>query len=227
MNAPSTLSLRVGVTGHRMNKLRADETGRLKREVRSALALLRRKLTEVAKRAPGMRASGAKLQIVSPLAEGADRIVATAALDEEAELIVLLPFARDEYARDFADRSSREEFFALLGRAAEVVELEHDGKKGREIGYARVGALVVERSDVLIALWDGAKASGAGGTAQIVALARRRGRPILWLPTADAAMEGNARSPRLLLPDRIVSADATKEFAAIAKTILARQLEGA
>jgi hypothetical protein len=210
-----------------MNKLRSDETVRLKREVRSALALLRRKLAEVAKRAPGVKASGAKLQIVSPLAEGADRIVAKAALEEEAELIVLLPFPREDYARDFADGSSREEFFALLGQAAEVVEVDHDTEESREIGYARVGALVVERSDVLIALWDGAEASGAGGTAQIVALARRRGRPILWLPTADAAPDGHVQSPRLLLPDRIVSTDATTEFAAIAKTILARQLEGA
>src|SRR5439155_12740709 len=38
-----------------------------------------------------------------------------------------------------------------------------------------------DRCDVLIALWDGQPARGRGGTAEVVALARRVGRPLICI----------------------------------------------
>jgi hypothetical protein len=55
----------------------------------------------------------------------------------------------------------------------------------REDAYERAGRYVVDRSDAIIALWDGEPARGQGGTAAIVAYARKRGVPLVWIRTKD------------------------------------------
>jgi len=211
--------LRIGVTGHRLDKLDADDAARLRGDVRKILVRLKQALAghgaEQAKAGTGRF----RLQIVSPLAEGADRLVAEAALEEGAELIAPLPFPRERYALDFADPESRAEFYALLGRAAKVVEI--DGRRGsersRQDAYRAVGAMVLRKSDMLIALWDGRKASGPGGTADVIDEARRAGRPVLWLPTAGA----RPRTPQLMLADGVVSSGAIGAFIQMAKDVAA------
>lgn len=211
--------LRIGVTGHRLDKLDADDAARLRAQVRKILLRLKQALVGHDPAPARGGAGNFKLQIVSPLAEGADRLVAEAALDEGAELIAPLPFPRERYALDFADPASRADFFALLGRAAQVVEI--DGRRGsersRQEAYRAVGTLVLRKSDMLIALWDGRKASGPGGTADVIDEAREAGRPVLWLPTAGA----RPRTPQLMLAERVVSAGAVGAFIKIAKDVAA------
>jgi hypothetical protein len=50
-----------------------------------------------------------------------------------------------------------------------------------EDAYRAAGEAVVERSDVLLAVWDGRRAKGIGGTAEVVAAAGRSGLPVSWL----------------------------------------------
>lgn len=225
MDRPSIPVLRVGVTGHRLNKLDASDVTRLKREVAQALARLRTAADEFARAQLEPRAR-CKLHVVSPLAEGADRIVAEAALKQGAELIVLLPFPRDDYALDFGTPSSRADFAKLLEQAAEVRELDgrRESTRSRNAAYSRVGTLVVERSDMLIALWDGEKPDGTGGTAQVIEFARKSGKPILWLPAFDEGQGDRPETPRLLVASEVIDTDAMEAFAAIAKTVLGRQL---
>lgn len=114
--------------------------------------------------------------ILSGLAEGADRIISKIALDElGAKLIVILPFPATDFCEDFTTQTSREEFSALYDQAAAVhVMSQPDHANWRQTGserneqYARVGALIAEQSQVLIALWDGKPARGLGGTAEVV-----------------------------------------------------------
>jgi hypothetical protein len=118
--------------------------------------------------------------VVSPLAEGADRLVAREVLkDREADLEAPLPLPRDEYVRDFRSAESRREFDELLARAREVTVLGLGGS--RESAYERAGRYVVDRCDVLIALWDGDASGGRGGTADVVAYARERDVPLIWI----------------------------------------------
>lgn len=56
----------------------------------------------------------------------------------------------------------------------------------RAEAYAAAGRYIVDRSDVTIALWDGRRAGGKGGTAEVVYYIRKAKRPLVWLPT-----EGN------------------------------------
>ena len=50
-----------------------------------------------------------------------------------------------------------------------------------EDAYRAAGEAVVERSDVLLAVWDGQPAKGIGGTGEVVAAAGRLGVPVSWV----------------------------------------------
>ena len=120
-------------------------------------------------------------RIVSPLADGADRIVAQEGLALGAGLVCPLPFPRAEYERDF-DPNSRREFAALLA-GHEVVELpgSRATKDAADAAYEAVGLWVLGHCDALIAVWNGAGADGRGGTGQIVEEAVRRGLKTAWI----------------------------------------------
>jgi hypothetical protein len=113
----------------------------------------------------------ANLTVVSCLAEGADRLVAEVALDGfDADLVVPLPFAPDEYEKDFETAQSRREFRRLLARCTRSLVVG-DGLRGvrdRSDHYAAAGAWLVANCDVLMALWDGRPARGVGGTGELV-----------------------------------------------------------
>lgn len=176
----------VGVTGHRPAGLSGADLPALSRRVGESLA-------EIA------RASGvARLTVLSPLAEGSDRIVARAALDAGHELRCVLPFPRAAYLRDFGSVASRAEFTALLGLASDTVELDYSNASPelRDEGYIAVGAWVMEHSDMLIAVWDGGKARGNGGTGDVVAGALERGLPVFRIdsrtPHPTSVLAGSA-----------------------------------
>jgi hypothetical protein len=171
--APSTISvMRIGAIGHRPNRLPARETRRIERQCREMIRAIRDAAT-ASGHAPA-------LHIVSALAEGSDRIIAEVGLALGASLECLLPFAASEYAHDFAGAKSRATFQALLTHASSVLELA--GNRNDEgAAYEAVGRAVLERSDVLIAVWNGDDAAGRGGTAQMVAEASARHLPVIWI----------------------------------------------
>jgi putative Ca2+/H+ antiporter (TMEM165/GDT1 family) len=163
--------LRIGVTGQR----RLDNEDALVAPVRLALARLRELL-------PSSAHTPVFFTVVSPLAEGADRLVAQEALKEpNTDLEVPLPLPREDYLRDFESDTSKREFADLVTRAREVVEL--GPFVSREDAYEGVGRYVVDRCDVLLALWDGQPSAGQGGTAEIIAYAEKNHVPLLWINT--------------------------------------------
>ena len=118
---------------------------------------------------------------VSSLAEGADRIVARQVLARPGgRLVALLPFEPVDYILDFADAASVQEFTDLLGAADEnqVILGSPTDDWTREAAYERAGHAVLDRSDLLVALWDGQPAQGRGGTAEVVSEARLIGKPV-------------------------------------------------
>jgi hypothetical protein len=192
-------TFRIGVTGHR----ELDQPDDLRQPIRQAILRL---LTMVPV-APG---AGLALVVVSALAEGADRLVAeevlAAGADElvlddvlavgDGELVVLetvladldarleaaLPLDAEHYAEDFKTEASKEEFRCLLARASDTWQAPAGLE--REEAYERAGRYVADRCDALIAVWDGEKSKGRGGTAEIVGYAQKKGVPIAWVHTA-------------------------------------------
>jgi hypothetical protein len=128
-------------------------------------------------------------RLISPLAEGADRLVARQVLARPgSELLVPLPIPREEY---LANDKLGDEFRALIARAHEVIELPP--AESREASYERAGHYVLDHSDLLLALWNGEAASGRGGTGDIVARARARQHPIAWIFVTNGMTESLPR----------------------------------
>lgn len=164
--------IRVGVTGHRSVA-----------DVQAVVDRLRLGLENL-RRLGGDDATGppARLEILTALAEGADRLVAKVALSQPgATLVAVLPLARDDYLADFSEVTSKDEFEDLLA-ASHLVEAMPPAPS-REAAYDQAGRWIVDHSDVLVALWDGDRARGRGGTAEIVMYATELGLPMLWVPT--------------------------------------------
>lgn len=189
-------ALRVGVTGHRPEDLAAADTAALRAGLRGVLERIRQSAIELHGGATGtlFSAEPTLLRAITPLAEGADRILAEEALALGWELQCPLPFAREEYEQDFSTEESRAQFRALLGRATAVLEL--DGARDRAAGsYEAAGHAVLTHSDILIAIWNRQEGRGRGGTARIVEEALRQGMPTVWIPAAPP------HAPRLLTLD--------------------------
>jgi hypothetical protein len=155
--------LRIGVTGHRF----LAETNKIRAGVDSVCDTLARSFPT------------RPWQIISPLAEGADRLVASVLINRGASLVALLPMPREDYQQDFVSETSRQEFFHLLDIANQVIEIPY--KNNRLEAYRQIGHFVIDNCDVLIAIWDGHNAQGKGGTGEFVALARQRKKPVAWI----------------------------------------------
>jgi len=124
------------------------------------------------------------LVIMSPLAEGADRLFAYL-LDElkteckaGVDLIVPLPMPVDEYIKDFKTDESKKEFYELLSKAKHYYELPvvkgetedsiRNIQNCRNKQYEQLGAYIVNKSQIFIVLWDGIFNNLIGGTSNNV-----------------------------------------------------------
>jgi len=106
----------------------------------------------------------AVFELLSPLAEGADRIAAEVALQTGIQLVVPLPMVQADYEQDFTTSESLQDFRRLLARAADVFEVNSGTAEDRAAKYAAVGDYIARRSHVLILLWDGQHNEKVGGT---------------------------------------------------------------
>jgi len=166
----------VGVTGHR----NLPAGARLEEAVDAAL-------DEIERGPAGENAAAVRLVALSPLAEGADRLVAGRVLAREGgELEVVLPLFENEYAADFETAGSQVEFADLLARARSIERLPPS--PGRAEAYSRAGRYVVDHCDILIAIWDGKPEEGPGGTAEVVRYARAQGRRLVWIDPGGAGI---------------------------------------
>ena len=188
---------RIGVTGHRPHKLNASDVN-LVNDIDNALA-------DIVNRHPGKR-----FIIVSPLAEGADRLVAQRAMDKFGmALQVPLPLPFELYQTDFEGRESIEEFKVMIGKAEvyfelpmkygnqEELALHIDGSvnENRNNQYALAGAYVVQYCDELIAVYDGAPEGGVGATGQIVRWRKAGGPEAEFVNESEFLFEPEIRPP--------------------------------
>ncbi len=160
----------IGVTGHR----NLDNQPAIADAIRSAIDSIRQMV-------PPLRHTPLLWCVLSPLGEGADRLVAREVLKAGGVLEVVLPLERDEYRQDFETMESQKEFEELLSQAKSVRTLPSRGS--RVEAYEKVGRDIVDQCDVLIALWDGKKAAGQGGTQEIVQYAIDNKCPLIWIHT--------------------------------------------
>jgi hypothetical protein len=114
---------------------------------------------------------------VTCLADGADQLFARAVLARGGVLEVVIPAVR---YRDGLRPEAWPSYDELLDRAQQVEHLAFEAST--EEAHLAAGQAVVDRSDLVVAVWDGAPARGLGGTADVVTYARKHGVPvtIIW-----------------------------------------------
>ncbi len=158
------IPLVVAVTGHR--DLLATEIPEIRQRVSDLLQGL-------ANQYPDRR-----LTVMSPLAEGADQLVAEVAFELGIDLTVPLPMPKQLYLQDFETPAASEQFESLCARAKTVFELplakgntvEEVSQSGpaRNREYAQVGVFLCAHCHILLAIWDGKASDELGGTGQVV-----------------------------------------------------------
>ena len=159
MNRNKTISVVVGVTGHRM--LRPEDRPALRAAVLAALKKIRE------------RCPNSEAVLLCSLAGGGDLLCADAAEELGMPLLAALPMERAEYEKDFSPEELAR-FRHHCARAERVfvappterVPAEPD----RDFFYRQAGVFISAHSHILLALWDGGEPSPEGcGTAEAVA----------------------------------------------------------
>jgi len=114
---------------------------------------------------------------ISNLADGADQLFARAVLEAGGRLEVVIPAAR---YRDGLPQSAHFGYDSLLSAASAVDRL--DFIDSTEEAHMAASKAMLAKADHLFAVWDGKAARGYGGTADVVAEARRLGVPVtvIW-----------------------------------------------
>ncbi|SRR5579862_1966034 len=159
------LPLVLAVTGHR--DLRGEDHKPLKQQVRTIFHTLEKDYPFT------------PFQLMSALAEGADRLVASVALEFNIPVVACLPMEKSLYECDFKTNESRDEFKALLQNASRIVTLslvqgetlvEHAKAQDhkRNLQYQNLAVYLVTQCQILIALWDGVDSGLVGGTSSVV-----------------------------------------------------------
>ena len=195
---PIPYRIRIGVTGHRVldnePELKQQIIKTLKTEItklfdNDSLSLLNKNLT-----------IPLTYSVLTPLAEGADRLVAETVMEYDALscIEVILPLTLPDYIKTF-DNPDDPGFFELYSKAGHVrklryLDLEDDPKinqnssetnienrleKARKKAFEKAGRHIVNHCDVLVAIWDGRKSQGIGGTNNIIEYAVSKKRPII------------------------------------------------
>lgn len=189
-------ALNVGITGHRATVLPAGIAELVKphldevfRELRDAALKLHQDESAIFSSEPPI------LRLHSPLASGSDQLAADSARASDFFIRALLPFAPDEYRKDFSVGLERDEYDRQLSMTDSLFALPGDREEQDE-AYVAVGKGVIAAADILVAIWDGREGNGRGGTAHVVDLALAASVPIIHIEIdRDKGLVGR---PRLL-----------------------------
>ena len=180
------LAFRVGVVGHRPNRLGSADLGQLASVLNTILGIVRHEVAETKQRNPELfDDSPPVVRALSPLAEGTDRIFAEQALAAGYELCCVMPFPQAEFERDFESGAALENdslirFRGLVSRASARFEL--DGNRQQPgAAYGVAGRTVLNQSDLLVVVWDGQRQEKRGGTEETLDNSRRLGVPVVWV----------------------------------------------
>src|SRR5262249_11898774 len=114
------------------------------------------------------------------LARGADQIYAHILSRKSLRLVAVIPctdyestFGKDDLVR----------YHAFLRRAHRTIMLPATGPS--EAAFYEAGRFVVDSVDIMIAAWNGEPARGLGGTADVVAYAKSRRKPLIHLDSSS------------------------------------------
>lgn len=148
--------MRIGVTGHQ------DRAGINWTWVKDTI---REELTKI----------GSVKQGLSALAVGSDQVFADVVLGLGVPVLAVIPVWNYERYFDGEDLANYRRFLS----ECEVMYLNRHGDD--EQAFLEAGKIIVEKSDMIFAIWDGKQAEGQGGTGDIVVFAQEKAKPVLQI----------------------------------------------
>ncbi|HET7708122.1 MAG TPA: hypothetical protein VFK50_01150 [Sphingomicrobium sp.] len=188
-------ALNIGITGHRATVLPRGTADLIRpildevfRELRAAAEEIHDQETEI------FSSQEPLLRLHTPLASGSDQLAAQSARASNFFIRALLPFAPEEYRKDF-EGPERDDYDLQLAMADALFSLPGDREEQDE-AYVNVGKAVIAAADILVAIWDGREGNGRGGTAHVVDLALGESVPVIHIEIDRA--HGLVERPRLL-----------------------------
>ena len=156
--------MRIGITGHQTRD--GIDWSWVKNMIRVELS----KITEVE-------------QCLSSLAVGSDQVFAEVALDLGIPVLAVIPM--QGYERYFKGNALAK--YRRLLRQCDVTQLNWYGDDER--AFFEAGKKIVEKSDMMFAVWDGKKSEGQGGTGDVVVFAKEKAKPIVHINPIDRSVQ--------------------------------------
>lgn len=143
--------MRIGVSGHRRRE--GADWAFVRERMEAAIA--------------GVSA----LSGYTSLAPGADQIFADLILAAGLTLVAVVPIYRGKIELEEGAKADFDRFCEKAHRVIRVTGATRDG------AFFKAGKRVVDEADRMVFVWDGLPSRGLGGTADIVAYARKRRKP--------------------------------------------------
>lgn len=119
------------------------------------------------------------------LAVGADQLFTEVLKKIKLPYVAIIPC--NKYAETFQNQMHTEKYYVLLQSASDIITLEYETPS--EKAFFEAGKLVVNLSDIVIAIWNGKPAQGLGGTGDIVAYALSLGKRIIHVDPIKKTVE--------------------------------------
>ena len=171
----------ISVTGHR--DIAPDDAARLREQLETIFKDI------------SFRFNHLPIRLVTGLAEGADTIATEVALAQGIAVSAVLPMPLAAYKADFQGDALANFERLVADKNVKVLELpvaggrplsDLDDSANRDKQYALLRDYIIRRSNLLIALWDGADTGLEGGTSDVV-LGYLSGQP--GTPPAKVSMD--------------------------------------
>lgn len=207
------LVIRVGITGHRPDRLIADVAGEPRFEplltaIDREVVALKRSLTLGESGQTVFKDQVPLVRLVIGMADGADtfavttlmQLKASSALKAEWVCDAILPAEPEVFAAAMAPSADdaagngpalRQSLLAAIAAADTCTSLT---AAAGSLDFGEQAELILNQSDLVIALWDGYPGRGRGGTAHVIRQALDWEMPVLWLDATDLSAP-----PRVLM----------------------------
>jgi hypothetical protein len=192
------LTVRVGVAGHRPDKLIATRSASIERQLKKVFTAIDAAANELLAAGDGCYSNDPPvIRLVSGFAEGSDRL-ALSACPANWQIEAILPFPQAQYIDTLTEdgddaEHTKKSFQTALKKAETVTELslpEEDGDAAYDRNetrhliksYTEAGSFFLRQIDVLVVIWDG-KPPKVAGTGAIARQAMGGGIPVVWIAT--------------------------------------------
>lgn len=122
-----------------------------------------------------------ELEAITAMASGSDTIFAEEALKLGIPVKAIFPFSETEYEKDFSPEEWQRVQTVIANEKCElkiVNQLTDFSDEAKKDAYFAIGVLLVDKADIVLAVWDGLPPGGKGGTADMVRYAKEKGKEL-------------------------------------------------